>query len=95
MKCMAVVSQFNFLRDRGAMASDSAGRFEVKLPLMKEAIRGLTHEPLMIEAEGSYERAKEFLRKYGRVSPELEEALKKVADLPIDIEPDYEVLRKI
>jgi len=92
---MAVVSQFNFLRDRGATVSDSVGRFQVKLPLMRKTIQDLTHELLMIEAEGSYTRAKEFLDKYGKVPPELEEALTKVADLPIDIEPDYEVLKKI
>jgi len=92
---MAVVSQFNFLRERGAMASDSIGRFGVKPQLMRETIRDLTHELLMIEAEGNYARAREFLDKYGKVPHELEEALRKVADLPIDIEPDYEVLKKI
>jgi len=92
---MAVVSQFNFLRERRAIVSDSVGRFGIKLPLMKETIRDLTHELLMIEAEGSYTRAKEFLDKYGKVPPELEEALTKVADLPIDIEPEYEVLKKM
>jgi len=92
---MAVVSQFNFLRDRGATVSDSVGRFQVKLPLMRKTIQDLTHELLMIEAEGSYTRAKEFLDKHGKVPPELEEALTKVADLPIDIEPEYEVLKKI
>jgi len=92
---LGVVSQFNFLREREAVLLDSRGRFEIRLQLMRDAIQALANQLLMIEAEGSYARAKQFLDRYGKVSPEMEEAIRKVADLPIDIEPDYQVLRLI
>lgn len=92
---MGVVSQFNFMREKGAILPDPRGQYAVKLDLMKEVIRDLANQLLMIEAEGSYTKASEFLRRFGRVPDELRDALKRVEDLPIDIEPDYEVMKLI
>jgi hypothetical protein len=91
---LGVVSQFNFLREKGVILPDS-GQHMVRLDLMKDAIRDLANQLLMIEAEGSYTKAREFLQRFGKVPDELRDALKKVEDLPIDIEPDYEVLKLI
>ena len=92
---MGVVSQYNFMKEKGAMTVGSDERFKVRLERMRDSLRDLATELLMIEAEGNYVKAKEFLNKYGRVPEELSKAMAKVEDLPIDIEPDYEVLKLI
>ena len=79
--------QFNYLFELGAITLDHAtGRFGLNLDLLKEGIRSLTHEILTAQAEGSYEKAKTMLDRYGVLSPELTNALKRMGDVPIDIE---------
>jgi hypothetical protein len=92
---MGVVSQYNFMKEKRAITTGSDERFKVRLELMRDSLRDLATELLMIEAEGNYVKAKEFLNKYGRVPEELSKAMAKLEDLPIDIEPDYEVLKLI
>jgi len=89
----AVVLQFNFLQEEDAIQLDSNGRFRINLNHMKDAIRTLARELLIIEAEGDYAKAKRFLEEYTKVSHELENAMQRVADLPIDIAPNYEAMR--
>jgi hypothetical protein len=90
---MGVVLQYNFLKEKGVIHLDSAGRFKVNLSSVRNGVRDLANRLLTIEAEGNYIRAKEFLREFGKVPEELDDAMEKVRNLPIDIEPDYEVLR--
>ena len=92
---MGVVSQYNFMKEKGAITIGSDERFKVRLELMRDSVRDLASELLMVEAEGDYAKAREFLNTYGRVPEELSKAMAKVEDLPIDIEPDYDVLKLI
>jgi hypothetical protein len=85
-----VALQFNYLTDEGAIRYDPAsGTFAVVPARIKEAVRRLTGELLTIEAEGAYDRAKEMLAKYGVVRPEMQGALERLKDVPVDIEPSY------
>ncbi len=86
--------QFNWLWEEGALAYDDAsGTFSVDLPAMESAVRSLATELLTIQALGSYERAGEILSRYGTMRPEVERAVARLADVPVDIRPRYEVLR--
>lgn len=85
-----VAMQFNYLTDEGAIKYDPATKtFAVVPARIKEAVRKLTHDLLTLEAEGSYEGAKAMLDKYGVVRPEMQGALERLKDVPVDIEPSY------
>jgi hypothetical protein len=44
---------------------------------------------MTVEAEGSYDKAKTLLTTYGVVRPEMQKALDRLSDIPVDIEPSY------
>ncbi|HEX8148598.1 MAG TPA: hypothetical protein VF591_15565 [Pyrinomonadaceae bacterium] len=85
-----IALQFNYLTDEGAFKYDPGTKtFSVEPARIKEAVRKLTHDILTLEAEGSYEGAKALLDKYGVVRPEMQGALERLKDVPVDIEPSY------
>jgi hypothetical protein len=82
--------QFNYLLDEGAIKTDqAAGTFSVDTLKIKDAVRKLANDILTIEAEGSYDKAKAMLDKYGVVRPVMQAALDRLSDVPVDIEPDF------
>src|SRR5713101_2199182 len=85
-----VAMQFNYLTDEGAIKfNDKAGTFNVDHSKVKEAVRKLTHDLLTLEAEGSYEKAKAILDKYALIRPPMKQALDKLSEVPVDIEPIF------
>ena len=50
-------------------------------------MRDLDRELLTIEATGNYGAAKAMLDRLGRLTPELEAAIGKLSDIPVDIDP--------
>ncbi len=87
--------QFNYLVDEGGFKMDqAAGTFSVDASQIKDAVRKLATEILTIEAEGSYDKAKSLLDKYALIRPEMQRALDKLADVPVDIEPNFALANK-
>ncbi len=84
-----VVSQFNYLLERGALTVDEEGRFRAVSDLFPGAIRELLAEMLMLQATGDYEGTATFLDRYSQPSPELLAAIDRLADVPVDIRPLY------
>jgi hypothetical protein len=86
--------QFNYLMDEGAIkVNEAAGTFSIDTSKIKEAVRKLTSEILTIEAEGSYDKAKAMLDKYGVIRPAMQKGLDKLGDVPVDIEPNFVLAR--
>jgi Peptidase family M49 len=81
--------QWNWFREKGAVVPTEDGRFRSDPAKYREAIRSLANELLMIEATGDYARAKALLDKYGKSNPEIEAAVSKLADIPVDITPVF------
>jgi len=82
--------QFNYLLDKGAIKVDeAAGTYSIDTSKVKDAVRKLTRHILTIEAEGSYEKAKAMLDKYGLIRPAMQKALDKLSGIPVDIEPNF------
>jgi hypothetical protein len=79
--------QFNYLLDRGAFVDRGDGTFAVDLGEVKNAVRDLTRDLLTMEATRDYNGAREMLEKLGTLRPSVDAALKKLGDLPVDIEP--------
>src|SRR2546425_1552481 len=87
--------QFNYLLEKGGLKMDqAAGTFSVDASQIKDAVRKLATEILTIEAEGSYDKAKSLLDKYALIRPEMQRALDKLADVPVDIEPNFALANK-
>jgi hypothetical protein len=84
-----VVSQFNYLLEKGALEVDEGGRFRSVPEKFPGAIRELLHDMTMLQALGDYEGTAAFLGKYGHPSPALLEAFGRLADVPVDIRPRY------
>lgn len=94
---MAGLIQFNYLLEQGAITHDAAsGRFNADYGKLVAANRALAGELLTLQAEGSYEKAGAMLERYGKVRPEMQGALERLAGVvPVDIRPRYMVREKL
>jgi hypothetical protein len=90
-----IALQFNYLVDEDAFRyNDRTGRFSVNPAKIKDAVRKLTHEIMTIQAEGSYDKAKAMLDKYGVIRPPMQKALDQLTNVPVDIEPIFPLAGK-
>jgi Peptidase family M49 len=81
--------QVNYLIDKGGFVARPDGTFAVDYAKIKDAVRDLTHDLLTVEAEGDYAGAKKMLDTLGVLRPEFKQALDKLGDIPVDIEPIF------
>ena len=85
-----VAMQFNYLTDEGAIKyNDKSGTFSVDHAKIKAGVTKLTHDLLTLEAEGSYEKAKSMLDKFAVIRPPMQQALDRLKNVPVDIEPVF------
>jgi hypothetical protein len=84
----AETMEFNYLYRNGAVTR-SSDRFAVDYGRMPAAIAALSKELLEIEATGDRARAEAWFAKYDGVPPELQSALAKTTDVPVDIDPVF------
>jgi hypothetical protein len=90
-----IALQFNYLMDEDAFKYDErTGAFSVNPSKIKDAVRKLTHEIMTIQAEGSYDKAKAMLDKYGVIRPPMQKALDRMTNVPVDIEPIFPLAGK-
>jgi hypothetical protein len=86
----AEMMEFNYLSQRGAITRDAAsGKYAVVVEKMPAAIAALAKELLEQEATGDRARSAAWFAKYAVLPPELQTALSKVSDIPVDVEPIY------
>ena len=90
-----VAIQLNYYLDKRACIVDRDGRFYVNDRRMKRAVKDLLAELLLIEAEGDYQAAKALIEKFRVIRPEVQTALDKLKDVPIDIRPIYPIETEI
>ena len=81
--------QLNYLLDAGAFTVRPDGTFAVVPAKIKEGATALTHEFMTIQADGNYEKAKQMQTRLGIIRPEVQRALDKLKNVPIDIEPRF------
>ncbi len=82
--------QFNYLTDKGAFVARPDGTFAVDFTRIKDGVRDLTHDLLMLEARGDYAGAKKMLDTLGVIRPPMQHAIDRLKDIPIDIDPTNE-----
>jgi hypothetical protein len=86
---LGMAVQFNYLLDRGAFIVAADGTFAVNPEKIKAGVEGLTREIMTLQAEGSYAKARDLTARLGVVRPEVQRALDKMHNIPIDIEPRF------
>jgi hypothetical protein len=87
--------QLNFLLDYGAISIGKDGTFSVNRAKIVEGVKALTQDIMMIEAEGSYAKSNELIKKLGMVRPEIQKALDRLKGIPVDIEPKFTTAEKL
>lgn len=91
-----IALQFNYLTDEGAFVHDAAdGTFSVNFDKIRGAVQKLTSEIMTIQAEGSYEKAKAMLDRYGVMRPEMKAALDRMTNVPVDIAPRFPIAEAV
>jgi hypothetical protein len=89
-----VAMQFNYFTDEGAIKyNEETGKFSIDESRIRDAVRKLTAELLTLEAEGSYDKARAILVKYAVIRPAMRNALDKLKDVPVDVEPVFPLAR--
>jgi hypothetical protein len=83
---LANAVQLGFLMHEGAILFDpKRGEFALHEKRLDPALSALAKELLEIEGSGDYDRASRFLKQYGSLDPQVREALKKIASVPVDV----------
>ena len=84
-----IAIQMNYLLDRGAFRVNADHTFAVDDAKMADAVTALTREIMTLQAEGSYEKAKDLIARLGVVRPQVQTVLDRLASVPVDIEPRF------
>ncbi len=88
--------EFNYMIERGAVTRDAAsGRYAVALEKMPDTIKALAKELLEQEATGDRARTEAWFAKYAVLPDHLKQALSRVSDIPVDIQPKYSFQEEI
>ena len=82
--------QFNYLLEKGVISVEE-GRFRIDVEGFPAAIESLVSEILILQALGDYDAARLMVRRYGVMPPVLEEALRRLDEVPVDLLPEYGV----
>ncbi len=86
----AELMEFNFLVEKGGIKFDAASsHYVIQYGEMPGCIGMLAHELMAMEATGNRSHAKGWFQHYAVMSPVLSAELKKVEDIPVDIEPVF------
>ena len=92
----ANIMEYNYVKERGGFLYDEAtGKFRVNVNKAKMAIHEMARELLLIQAELNYDGAVQFIEKYRQVPEEIQVALDRLSDVPVDIRPVFAIEREI
>jgi hypothetical protein len=85
------IMQFNYLTEQGAIRRDDAsGLYVIEFDKMSAAMASLAKELLEQEATGDRGRTEAWFKKYGTMPTSLAEILGKTADIPVDVDPQFD-----
>jgi hypothetical protein len=84
-----IAIQLNYFLDQGAFVVAADGRFTVDEAKMTAAVTSLTRDIMMLQAEGSYQKAKALIDTLGVVRPSVQQVLDRLTAVPVDIEPKF------
>ena len=86
----AEMMEFNYLVGQNAIGKVN-GRYRIDFSVLPAALASLAKELLTIEATGDHARAEDWFNRYDKMPPDLTADLKKLTNIPIDIEPVFSI----
>jgi hypothetical protein len=81
--------EFNYMVEQKAITRDASGKYGVDMDRMPDVVASLAKELLQIEATGDRARAEAWFAKYEKMPTELENSLKALTGVPVDIDPVF------
>lgn len=86
---------YNYFLEKGAYEyNEQTQKVKVNFEKILPALKELSNKLLMIQATGDYEGAKKLISDYAVASPSIKTLVDKLANLPVDIKPTYEIEMK-
>ncbi|KAA3617534.1 MAG: peptidase [Calditrichaeota bacterium] len=86
---------FNYLYENGAYTFDEkTEKLNIDYSKIKEVLKSLAGELLMIQANGDYEGSKAIMAKYIVMSDVMTKLVDKLSDIPVDIKPIFQSEQK-
>ncbi|MCF8413924.1 MAG: peptidase [Melioribacteraceae bacterium] len=83
---------YNYMLQNGAYEyNETTQKVKVNHEKAEEVLKKLATEVLMIQALGDYDAAKKMITDYAVYSPSMRTLVDKLADLPVDIKPNFEI----
>jgi hypothetical protein len=80
--------RFNFFEQAGAFSRDQAsGTYRINLPEFEQAVKDLSNRLLTLQGDGDYAAVDTFVQEMGKVGPQLQADLDRLAaaNIPVDI----------
>ncbi|MFT5233011.1 MAG: hypothetical protein ACI9UK_000874 [Candidatus Krumholzibacteriia bacterium] len=82
--------QFNYLVEKKAISFDAeTERFSIDVEVFEGAVADLVTDLCRIQAAGDYAGSQQFIATYGGLSDDLAVGLKKLEDIPVDVDPVF------
>lgn len=82
--------QYSYYKEVGAFEVDEeTGKYRVDFAALGQAIGDLTAKVVMIQGDGDYDAAGEFLDGYGVLDGDAERIIASMTEIPVDIQPVY------
>ena len=83
---------YNYMMENGGFEyNEQTEKVSVNFEKAIDVLKALATKLLMIQAKGDYDGAKELIATYRVTSPSMQKLVDKLADLPVDIKPIYEI----
>ncbi len=83
---------YNYLLEKGAYIFDvQTGKVQVDFNKISDAVSELAHDLLMLQAEGNYAGAKDFITRYAVQSESMKILVDGLSHLPVDIKPVFQI----
>lgn len=86
---LGVVVQTNWLLDHDAIEVTDDGMYRPRPDAFQPALESLATELLTIQATGDYARAQKLVKDYGTPPDSMVAGIKRLADIPVDVDPVY------
>lgn len=85
----ANLMQLNWFLEKGALVKSPDGKYGIKTDKFMAAAADLARAVLTAQIEGDYAAAGELIARYGKMTPEIDAVVAKLADIPRDLNTRY------
>ena len=88
--------QFNYLLGKGVISYNQAtGKYAVNQKKFDDGVSALVHDICVYQANGDYSGMQTFLQTYVKLPEQLQDSLKKLETIPVDIVPSYPLAEQL